>query len=140
MAQLWGGRFTKNTDRNVYLFNASIDFDKRMYREDIEGSRVHARMLRKQGILTEDEADAIDKGLSGIVKDLDEGNLIITDEFEDIHSFVEATLTARIGAAGKKLHTGRSRNDQVALDLKMYVRAEIGEVDSLLFEFLISIM
>ena len=135
MAQLWGGRFTKNTDRNVYLFNASIDFDKRMYREDIEGSRVHARMLRKQGILTEDEADAIDKGLSGIVKDLDEGNLIITDEFEDIHSFVEATLTARIGEAGKKLHTGRSRNDQVALDLKMYVRAEIGEVDSLLFEF-----
>ncbi len=135
MAQLWGGRFTKETDRNVYLFNASISFDKRLYRQDIEGSIAHAVMLEKQGILTEEEKDAIVKGLSTIRSRLEEGSLEISDEYEDIHSFVESTLTKMIGDAGKKLHTGRSRNDQVALDMKMYVRGEIIEIDNLLKEF-----
>ena len=135
MAQLWGGRFTKETDRDVYLFNASINFDKRLYLQDIEGSIAHAIMLEKQGILTLEEKDAIVKGLSTIRSGLEEGTLEITDQYEDIHSFVEATLTAMIGEAGKKLHTGRSRNDQVALDMKMYVRAEIIEIDHLVMEF-----
>ncbi len=135
MAQLWGGRFTKETDRDVYLFNASIGYDKRLYRQDIEGSIAHAIMLEKQGILTLEEKDAIVKGLTTIRKRLEEGSLEITDAYEDIHSFVEAKLTEMIGDAGKKLHTGRSRNDQVALDMKMYVRAEIIELDNLLTEF-----
>jgi len=135
MAQLWGGRFTKETDRDVYLFNASIDFDKRLYQQDIEGSIAHAIMLEKQGILTLEEKDAIVKGLTTIRKRLEEGSLEITDAYEDIHSFVEAKLTEMIGDAGKKLHTGRSRNDQVALDMKMYVRAEIIELDNLLTDF-----
>ena len=135
MAQLWGGRFTKETDRNVYLFNASIDFDKRLYLQDIEGSIAHSIMLEKQGIITLEEKDAIVKGLRSIRDDVENGSLEITDEYEDIHSFVEANLIQRIGDAGKKLHTGRSRNDQVALDMKLYVRSEILEIDSLLYEF-----
>lgn len=135
MAQLWGGRFTKETDRDVYLFNASISFDKRLYRQDIEGSIAHAVMLEKQGILTTEEKDAIVKGLSTIRDELEEGKLTIGDEYEDIHSFVESRLTEMIGDAGKKLHTGRSRNDQVALDMKMYVRGEIVETEALLKEF-----
>ena len=135
MAQLWGGRFTKETDRDVYLFNASISFDKRLYRQDIEGSIAHAVMLEKQGILTTEEKDAIVKGLSTIRSRLEDGSLTISDEYEDIHSFVESTLTGMIGDAGKKLHTGRSRNDQVALDMKMYVRGEIIEIEGLLKEF-----
>lgn len=125
MAQLWGGRFTGETDELVYRFNASITFDRKLFEQDIEGSVAHVVMLEKQGILTCEEKDAIVKGLTGIRKDVQEGRLAITDEYEDIHSFVEAVLTERIGAAGKKLHTGRSRNDQVALDMKLYVRAEI---------------
>ena len=135
MAQLWGGRFTKETDRNVYLFNASVSFDKRLYSQDIEGSIAHAVMLEKQGILTAEEKDAIVKGLSSIREQIEDGSLVITDEYEDIHSFVESTLTAMIGDAGKKLHTGRSRNDQVALDMKMYVKSEIVETEALLREF-----
>ncbi|MCR4642188.1 MAG: argininosuccinate lyase [Lachnospiraceae bacterium] len=135
MAQLWGGRFTRETDRNVYLFNASISYDKRLYRQDIEGSIAHAIMLEKQGILTTEEKDAIVKGLTTIRTQLEDGSLTISDEYEDIHSFVEATLTQMIGDAGKKLHTGRSRNDQVALDMKMYVRSEIIEIDELLKTF-----
>ena len=124
MAQLWGGRFTKETDKLVYNFNASISFDKRFYRQDIRGSIAHVTMLAKQGILTEEEKEQIIDGLNGILRDVENGSLPITDEYEDIHSFVEANLTARIGDAGKKLHTGRSRNDQVALDMKLYTRDE----------------
>ncbi|MCD7764090.1 MAG: argininosuccinate lyase [Lachnospiraceae bacterium] len=136
MAQLWGGRFTKATDQMVYDFNASISFDKRLYRQDIEGSLAHVKMLAKQGILTEEERDAIIDGLNGILADVENGTLAITSEYEDIHSFVEANLTARIGDAGKKLHTGRSRNDQVALDMRMYVRDAVKETDRLLKELL----
>ena len=125
MAQLWGGRFTKETDQLVYNFNASISFDKRFYEQDIRGSIAHVTMLAKQGILTEDEKKQIIDGLNGIREDVENGTLEITDKYEDIHSFVEANLIDRIGDAGKKLHTGRSRNDQVALDMKLYIRDEV---------------
>ncbi len=136
MAQLWGGRFTKETDRLVYNFNASLSFDKRLYKQDIKGSMAHASMLAKQGILTELEKEEILLGLQEILKDIESGKLEFSPEYEDIHSFVEANLIARKGDAGKKLHTGRSRNDQVALDMKMYVRDEIQETDELLKELL----
>ena len=136
MAQLWGGRFTKETDQLVYDFNASLSFDKRLYAQDIRGSRAHAAMLAKQGILTEAEAKEIDAGLQEILEDIESGALEFSPEYEDIHSFVEANLIARKGDVGKKLHTGRSRNDQVALDMKLYVRDEIQELDRLLAELL----
>ena len=136
MAQLWGGRFTKETDQLVYNFNASISFDKRFYEQDIRGSIAHVTMLAKQGILTEDEKKQIIDGLNGIREDVENGTLEITDKYEDIHSFVEANLIDRIGDAGKKLHTGRSRNDQVALDMRLYTRDEIIELDALLKEIL----
>ena len=132
MAQLWGGRFTKETDQLVYNFNASISFDKKLYRQDINGSMAHVKMLAKQGILTEGERDGILEGLEGILRDVESGLLPITSQYEDIHSFVEANLIDRIGDVGKKLHTGRSRNDQVALDMKLYTREEIQETDGLL--------
>ena len=128
MAQLWGGRFTKETDQLVYDFNASISFDKRLFKEDIEGSIAHVVMLEKQGILTCEEKDAIVKGLTEIRNDVNEGKLVITHEYEDIHSFVEANLIDRIGDAGKKLHTGRSRNDHVALDIKLQIRNQVVQV------------
>lgn len=131
MAQLWGGRFTKETDKLVYNFNASIGFDQKFYRQDIRGSIAHVTMLAKQGILNADEKEQIIGGLEGILADVESGKLEITSEYEDIHSFVEANLIDRIGDAGKKLHTGRSRNDQVALDMKLYVRDEITELDGL---------
>ena len=140
MAQLWGGRFTKETDQMVYDFNASIGFDKRLYRQDIEGSMAHVKMLAKQQILTEQERDQILEGLAGILKDVEDGTLLITKEYEDIHSFVEANLIDRIGDAGKKLHTGRSRNDQVALDMKLYVREEVQKTDALLKDLLTVIL
>lgn len=136
MAQLWGGRFTKETDALVYNFNASISFDRTLYAQDIKGSMAHVTMLAKQGILTEEEKDQILEGLQGIQQDVEAGSLVITDEYEDIHSFVEATLIDRIGDVGKKLHTGRSRNDQVALDMKLYIRDEIEAMDRLLKEML----
>ncbi|MBE5881727.1 MAG: argininosuccinate lyase [Lachnospiraceae bacterium] len=136
MAQLWGGRFTKDTDRLVYNFNASISFDQKFFHQDVEGSIAHVVMLEKQGILTLEEKDAIIKGLTSIREDVDSGKLEITDEYEDIHSFVEANLIERIGDAGKKLHTGRSRNDQVALDMRLYTRDEVMAVDELLKELL----
>ena len=140
MAQLWGGRFTKETDQLVYNFNASLSFDQKLYKQDITGSMAHAAMLAKQGILTEEEKEAITEGLQGILADIEAGVLEFSPEYEDIHSFVEANLIARKGDVGKKLHTGRSRNDQVALDMKMYVRDEIGEIDSLLKELLTSLL
>ena len=136
MAQLWGGRFTKETDQLVYNFNASISFDKKFYEQDIRGSIAHVTMLAKQGILTEDEKKQSIEGLNGIKQDVENGTLEITDKYEDIHSFVEANLIDRIGDAGKKLHTGRSRNDQVALDMKLYTRDEILELDKLLKDIL----
>ena len=136
MAQLWGGRFTKETDRMVYDFNASIRFDRRLFRQDIEGSMAHVKMLAKQGILTEAERDAISEGLTGIKEDVEAGKLLISEKYEDIHSFVEACLIERIGDAGKKLHTGRSRNDQVALDMRLYTREQVQKTDSLLKELL----
>ena len=140
MAQLWGGRFTKDTDQLVYNFNASISFDQKFFHQDIEGSIAHTVMLAKQKILTEEEKDAIVKGLTGIREDVDAGRLQITSAYEDIHSFVEANLIDRIGDAGKKLHTGRSRNDQVALDMKLYTRDEISNVDDLLKDLLAELL
>lgn len=140
MAQLWGGRFTKDTDQLVYNFNASISFDQKFFHQDIEGSIAHTVMLAKQKILTEEEKDSIVKGLTGIREDVDAGKLQITSAYEDIHSFVEANLIDRIGDAGKKLHTGRSRNDQVALDMKLYTRDEISNVDDLLKDLLAELL
>ncbi|MFR4351905.1 MAG: argininosuccinate lyase [Roseburia sp.] len=140
MAQLWGGRFTKETDRLVYNFNASITFDRKLYKQDMEGSIAHVKMLGKQGILTEEETGAIVTCLGEIKADVEEGRLAITDEYEDIHSFVEANLIQRLGETGKKLHTGRSRNDQVALDMRLYTREEILSTDALLKELLQTIL
>ena len=139
MAQVWGGRFTKETDKLVYNFNASLSFDSKLYKQDITGSMAHASMLAKQGIIEEQEKEEILKGLKSILEDIENKKLEFTEEYEDIHSFVEANLIDRCGDVGKKLHTGRSRNDQVALDMKMYVRDEIGEIDLLLKELLTSI-
>ena len=136
MAQLWGGRFTKETKQSVYDFNASIRFDKRLYKQDIQGSRVHAAMLAKQGIISSEDNNAIQDGLNQIEEQLDSGKLVITDEYEDIHSFVESNLTKMIGDAGKRLHTGRSRNDQVALDMRLYMRQQVVECDVLLTKLL----
>ncbi len=136
MAQLWGGRFTKETDQLVYNFNASISFDQKFYREDMEGSMAHVKMLAAAGILTEKERDEILAGIEGILADVESGKLEISSEYEDIHSFVEANLIERIGDVGKKLHTGRSRNDQVALDMKLYTRKEIMNLKELVKELL----
>ena len=132
--KLWGGRFTKETDQLVHNFNESLSFDQKFYRQDIRGSIAHVKMLAKQGILSEQDRDNIIKGLEGILEDLDSGKLEILpgSGYEDIHSFVEGTLTERIGDAGKRLHTGRSRNDQVALDMKLYTRDEVDAIEELL--------
>ena len=132
--KLWGGRFTKQTDALAFAFNESLSFDQRLYRQDIAGSMAHVRMLAKQGILTEDERDQILAGLTGIRDDLAAGTLTFDPQYEDIHSCVEANLIERIGDVGKKLHTGRSRNDQVALDMKLYIRAEIEDISTRLTE------
>ena len=140
MAQLWGGRFTKETDQLVYNFNASITFDQKFYKQDIEGSIAHVTMLAKQGILTEQERDDIVRTLKEIREEVESGKLEITSEYEDIHSFVEAKLIDRLGDTGKKLHTGRSRNDQVALDMRLYTRDELLHTDDLLKELLETIL
>lgn len=121
MMKLWGGRFTKETNQLVHNFNASLSFDQKFYKQDIDGSIAHVNMLAKQGIVTNEERFAILNGLEGIKSDIENRTLEISPEYEDIHSFVEATLIERIGDTGKKLHTGRSRNDQVALDMKLYI-------------------
>lgn len=130
--KLWGGRFTKATDKSVEEFNASIQFDCRMYAEDICGSIAHATMLAKQGIISQEDKDAIVKGLKAIFQQIEDGNFDFSVELEDIHMNIEKRLTDAIGEAGKRLHTGRSRNDQVALDTHMYVRREIAAVAKLL--------
>ena len=134
--KLWGGRFTKETNELVESFNESLSFDHRFYKQDIRGSIAHVNMLAKQNILTDDERDKIIEGLNSIEKDIESGVLKFDDGSEDIHSYVEAHLIERIGETGKKLHTGRSRNDQVALDMKLYVRDEIDELKDLLYELL----
>ena len=141
--KLWGGRFTKQTNQLVHNFNESISFDRKFYKQDIAGSIAHVTMLAKQGILSNEDRDVIIAGLNSILEDLEKGTLEITTEHEDIHSFVEAHLTERVGEAGKRLHTGRSRNDQVALDMKLYTRDEIDELDELLkglLEVLLTLM
>ena len=143
MAKLWGGRFTEATDASAYRFNQSISFDRKMYAEDIRGSVAHAEMLGRQGIISADDKEKIVSGLKEIKDDIDAGKLVISDDAEDIHSFIESELTDRIGEAGKKLHTGRSRNDQVALDIKLYTRGRVSETDKLIDELqrvLLSIM
>lgn len=134
--KLWGGRFIKETNNLVESFNESLSFDHRFYKQDIRGSIAHVKMLAKQNILTDDERDKIIEGLNSIEKDIESGVLKFDDGSEDIHSYVEAHLIERIGETGKKLHTGRSRNDQVALDMKLYVRDEIDELKDLLYELL----
>ena len=137
--KLWGGRFTKETNQLVHNFNASISFDQKFFKQDIEGSIAHVTMLAKQNIISNDEKEQIINGLTKIMEDIINGSLEINAEHEDIHSFVEAHLIERIGDAGKKLHTGRSRNDQVALDMKLYTRDEIAEIDELLMILLKSL-
>ncbi|MEE0751724.1 argininosuccinate lyase [Frisingicoccus sp.] len=138
--KLWGGRFTKQTDQLVHNFNASISFDQKFYKQDIDGSIAHVTMLAKQHILTDAERDTIVAALTDIKNEIAEGTLEITGTYEDIHSFVEAMLIERTGETGKKLHTGRSRNDQVALDMKLYTRDEIKECDALLKDLLEEIL
>lgn len=140
MAQLWGGRFTKETDQLVYNFNASITFDQKFYKQDMEGSIAHAKMLAKQGILTEQEKDDLVQTLQDLIEEVSSGKLEISTEYEDIHSFVEAQLIKRLGDTGKKIHTGRSRNDQVALDMRLYTRNEVVETDELLKDLLETIL
>lgn len=139
MADLWGGRFTKKTDDEVFAFNESLSFDYRLFEKDIEGSIAHVKMLAKQGIISDSEKDDIIKGLNEILTEVDNGSIAFSNEHEDVHSFVEANLIQKIGDAGKKMHTGRSRNDQVALDMRLFVRDEVKAVDKLLKELLLTI-
>ena len=139
MAKMWAGRTDGNTDQIADDFNSSIHFDYRMYRQDITGSMAHAAMLARQGILTEAEADTLIDGLEGILDDLDSGALEFDMTAEDIHMFVEDVLTKRLGDVGKKLHTARSRNDQVALDIRMYLLGEVGQLKDLLLELIAAI-
>ncbi|MBE5748159.1 MAG: argininosuccinate lyase [Clostridiales bacterium] len=132
MAKMWAGRFSKDIDSKVNDFNSSISFDQRMYKQDIQGSIAHCKMLAKVGILTSDEKEVITKELAQIADDIKNGNLEIDYTAEDIHMFVEQVLTDRIGSLGKKLHTARSRNDQVALDVRLYLRDEMKEILSML--------
>ena len=135
MAKLWGGRFSKNTNELVDAFNASIDFDKRLYNEDIRGSIAHAKMLAKCGIIPVEDGEKIVAGLKDILADIEAGNFSFEVALEDIHMNVEARLTERIGQAGARLHTARSRNDQVALDMHMYMKREVAEIAELLINF-----
>ena len=140
MAQLWGGRFTGSINELAWNFNASISFDQRFLEVDVRGSKAHATMLAKQGIITEEEKNSILKGLDEILSDVQAGKLQITDKYEDIHSFLEANLIERVGDAGKKVHTGRSRNDQVALDMRLYARDEVKSMAGLLEKLLSTLL
>lgn len=138
--KVWGGRFREGTDALVNRFNSSIGFDRRLYAQDIEGSMAHCRMLAKQEIITDDEASKILEALGEIKRDLDSGQISLDDECEDIHSFVEQTLVDKIGPLGEMLHTGRSRNDQVALDVRLYVRDTVHRISHLLKEAQIALV
>ncbi|MDP4179053.1 MAG: argininosuccinate lyase [Bacillota bacterium] len=134
--KLWGGRFKKGESKLMEDFNSSLSFDRRLYNQDINGSLAHVKMLAKCGILTENEKDKIIEGLNSILSDIEEGKLLIDGDAEDIHSFVEMNLIQRIGDTGKKLHTARSRNDQVAVDMRLYTKAKAKEVSSYIDELL----
>ena len=138
--KLWGGRFTKEENQLVHNFNASITFDQKFYHQDIQGSIAHVTMLAKQAIITDAERDTIISALKEICSDIESGKLQITEEYEDIHSFVESVLIERTGDTGKKLHTGRSRNDQVALDMKLYTRDEVLATDELVKELMTTLL
>ena len=138
--KVWGGRFREGTDALVNRFNSSIGFDRRLYAQDIEGSMAHCRMLAKQEIITDDEASKILEALGEIKRDLDSGQISLDNECEDIHSFVEQTLVDKIGPLGEMLHTGRSRNDQVALDVRLYVRDTVYRIIHLLKEAQIALV
>ena len=140
MAQLWGGRFEKPTEESIRKAIDSVYFDKRLWSEDITGSIAHARMLSASGIISEEECSLIVSGLNGIAEEIADGRLEVTPEYEDIHSFVEAVLTERIGDAGKKLHTGRSRNDQVALDMRLFIRSRIDETKDLVLSLMKTVL
>ena len=140
MAKMWAGRTDGATEKIAEDFNSSIRFDCRMYRQDITGSMAHAQMLAGQGIIAQSDADALIEGLSGILEDLESGKLTIDMECEDIHMFVEQVLTERLGDVGKKLHTARSRNDQVALDIRMYLRDEIAEISELTKALIVAVV
>ena len=139
MQKLWGGRFTKSTDSFTDHFHSSIGFDSRMYHEDITGSMAHAAMLGKQGIIPQEDADLIVKTLGEILEDIEAGKVTFDEKAEDIHMNMETILISRIGDVGKKLHTGRSRNDQVALDTRMYTKKEITEIKSLVKNLLVEL-
>ena len=130
--KLWGGRFEKGTDELVNDFNSSIRFDKRMYKQDIKGSIAHAKMLGKCGVITYEESELIVKTLDEILSEIEEGKAEFLIDAEDIHMNIETMLIAKIGDTGKKLHTGRSRNDQVALDIRMYLRDEACDIIKML--------
>ena len=136
MDKMWAGRFSKETDSGVNAFNSSISFDGRMYRNDIEGSIAHARMLGECGIITKEDSETLIKGLLEILSDIDSGKLDLDMTAEDIHMFIEAELTKRLGDVGKRLHTSRSRNDQVAVDIRLYLRDEIAKIRTLLTELI----
>ena len=140
MAQLWGGRFTGSINELAWNFNASISFDKRFLEQDVRGSKAHATMLAKQNIISEEEKKLITEGLDSILEDVKSGKLEITSKYEDIHSFLEANLIDRVGDAGKKVHTGRSRNDQVALDMRLYARGEVEHMADLLNNMLVTLL
>jgi len=137
--KMWGGRFSQETDKKVDLFNASIDFDKKLYRQDIAGSKAHAMMLCKKHIISKEERDAIVNGLDEILAQIENGKFKFKISHEDIHMNIEAALTKKIGDAGKKLHTARSRNDQVALDMRLYLRDEIDTILELMQKLLSSL-
>lgn len=138
--KLWGGRFRKETDTLVNDFNSSIQFDSRLYREDIEGSLAHAAMLADCGIISREDQEKITQGLQGILADIEAGTVSFSTDNEDIHMNVEALLTQRIGPAGKRLHTARSRNDQVAVDLRLYLRREIDEITSQILDLIETVL
>ena len=140
MAKMWAGRTAGNTDKMADDFNSSISFDSRMYRQDITGSMAHAAMLGAKGIITKEEADILIGGLEDILSDIESGKLPIDMTAEDIHMFVEQVLTERLGDVGKKLHTARSRNDQVALDLRMNLREEAETIISLFSAFISAVL
>lgn len=133
---LWAGRFKKEINADVNAFNSSISFDARMYKHDIMGSQAHAKMLAKQGIISRQDLDEILLGLNDILQEIEEGKLLFDPEAEDIHMFIEAELTKRYPVSGKKLHTARSRNDQVALDLRLYTRDEMNDIKNMLIELM----
>lgn len=134
--KLWAGRFSKEIDKKTNDFNSSISFDSRMYREDIEGSIAHAKMIGECGIIEKSESDAIVKGLEEILADIDNGKLHIDPNAEDIHTFIEGELTQRLGQTGKRLHTARSRNDQVAVDIRLYLKKEVKNIEQMLKELI----